>query len=119
MVRRLLRQGHQCVVYGRQAGAVEALVAEGAVGIFSHPEVINRLEAPQIVWLMIPAAAVDGMIAELTPLLAPGDILIDGSTSHDHDDIRRSTALRAQGISYLDVGTSGGVWGLEGGHESE
>ena len=116
MVRRLLRGGHRCVVFGRQPQAVAALVAEGAIGTRTFAEFIDQLEAPRVVWLMIPAAAVDGVIANLTPLLAPGDILIDGGNSRYQDDIRRHGALRAQGIAYLDVGTSGGIWGLARGY---
>ena len=116
MVRRLLRRGHQCVVYGRQEQAVAALVAEGAIGTRTFPEFIAQLAAPRVVWLMLPAAAVDGVIAELTPLLGPGDILVDGGNSRYHDDIRRQEALQTQGIAYLDVGTSGGVWGMERGY---
>jgi 6-phosphogluconate dehydrogenase len=116
MVRRLLRHGHSCVVYSRQVAAVEALAGEGAVGSGSLAELVAQLETPRAVWLMIPAAAVDGVIAEIAPLLAAGDILIDGGNSHYQDAIRRSGALRPQGIRYLDVGTSGGVWGLERGY---
>ena len=116
MVRRLLRRGHQCVVYGRQEQAVAALVAEGAIGTRTFPEFIAQLAAPRVVWLMLPAAAVDGVIAELIPLLGPGDILVDGGNSRYHDDIRRQEALQAQSIAYLDVGTSGGVWGMERGY---
>lgn len=116
MVRRLLRKGHECVVYGRQATAVDALVGEGATGALSYPDFIAQLEAPRVVWLMVPAASVDGVVVELLPLLTKGDILIDGGNSHYQDDIRRSEALRAQGIRYLDVGTSGGVWGLDRGY---
>lgn len=116
MVRRLLRKGHKCVVYGRQAKAVEALVGEGADGTLTYSDFVAKLEAPRVVWLMVPAAAVDGVITEILPLLSPGDILIDGGNSHYQDDIRRSQALHAQGIRYLDVGTSGGVWGLDRGY---
>jgi 6-phosphogluconate dehydrogenase len=116
MVRRLLRQGHECVVYGRDARAVAALVAEGAVGTGSLSALVANLDPPRVVWLMIPAAAVDGVISELVPLLESGDIVVDGGNSHYHDDIRRSGELREQGIRYLDVGTSGGVWGLERGY---
>lgn len=116
MVRRLLRRGHQCVVYGRRAAAVDALVVEGAAGTLTYGDFVARLTTPRVVWLMIPAAAVDGVIAEVAPLLAPGDILVDGGNSRYHDAIRRSTALHDQGIRYLDVGTSGGVWGLERGY---
>ena len=116
MVRRLLRQGHQCVVYGRRAAAVDVLVAEGAAGTGDYGDFVARLTAPRVVWLMVPAAAVDGVIAEVAPLLAPGDILVDGGNSRYHDAIRRSKALHDQGIRFLDVGTSGGVWGLERGY---
>lgn len=116
MVRRLLRRGHSCVVYGRKAEAVAALVHEGAIGALSYAEFVTRLESPRAIWLMVPAAAVDGVIAEIEPLIAAGDILIDGGNSHYHDAIRRSGALRPQGIHYLDVGTSGGVWGLDRGY---
>ncbi len=116
MVRRLLKGGHECVVYGRNAVAVNALVAAGAQGCEDLSSFISRLTLPRVVWLMIPAAAVDGVIADLLPLLSAGDILIDGGNSHYHDDIRRSGELSAQGIHYLDVGTSGGVWGRERGY---
>jgi len=116
MVRRLLENGHTCVVYGRQSAAVDALVSEGAVGSSSLTDFAARLAAPRVVWLMIPAAAVDAVIAELVPLLSAGDILIDGGNSHYHDDIRRAEELKARGIRYLDVGTSGGVWGRERGY---
>ncbi len=116
MVRRLLRKGHKCVVYGRQAKVVDALVGEGAVGTLSYSEFVTQLETPRVVWLMVPAAVVDGVIAEIVPLLEAGDILIDGGNSHYQDDIRRSSTLQAQGIRYLDVGTSGGVWGIERGY---
>jgi 6-phosphogluconate dehydrogenase len=116
MVRRLLRKGHACVVFGRKAAAVEALVEEGAVGALSYPEFVARLETPRVVWMMVPAAAVEGVVAEIVPLLDAGDILIDGGNSNYQDDIRRSSTLQAKGIRYLDVGTSGGVWGLERGY---
>lgn len=116
MVRRLLAQGHQCVVYGRTAAAVAPLEQAGARGSTTLEGFIAMLEQPRTVWLMIPAAAVDDMIARLAPLLAPGDILIDGGNSHYHDDIRRSAALAEQGIRYLDIGTSGGIWGRERGY---
>ncbi|RNC67948.1 MAG: decarboxylating 6-phosphogluconate dehydrogenase [Desulfuromonadales bacterium] len=116
MVRRLMRGGHECVVYNRTAAAVTALAGEGAVGTRSVEEFVSRLAVPRVVWLMVPAAAVDDTIATLVPLLAPGDIVIDGGNSHYHDDIRRSEELLASGIRYLDVGTSGGVWGLERGY---
>jgi 6-phosphogluconate dehydrogenase len=116
MVRRLLRKGHQCVVYARRAGAADALVAEGAVAASTYGELVAQLAVPRVVWLMVPAAAVDGVIGELAPLLAPGDILVDGGNSHYQDDIRRSEALVERGICYLDAGTSGGIWGLERGY---
>jgi 6-phosphogluconate dehydrogenase len=116
MVRRLMRGGHDCVVYARTPAAVAVLVKEGATGSASLAEFVARLAAPRVVWLMVPAAAVDATIATVAPLLAEGDIVVDGGNSHYHDDIRRSTELRARGIVYLDVGTSGGVWGLDRGY---
>lgn len=116
MVRRLMRGGHECVVYDRSPAAVAELVRDGAAGASSVAEFIAQLAAPRAVWLMVPAAAVDDTIANIVPLLESGDILIDGGNSHYHDDIRRSEELRERGISYLDVGTSGGVWGLERGY---
>lgn len=116
MVRRLLKHGHECVVYDRNTSAVEGLVKEGASGGTSLQEFVGKLKKPRAVWLMVPAAVVDSSIAELVPLLEKGDILIDGGNSYYHDDIRRSKELAAKGIRYLDVGTSGGVWGLERGY---
>ncbi|BDV42201.1 6-phosphogluconate dehydrogenase [Geotalea uraniireducens] len=116
MVRRLLQGGHDCVVYDRNAAAVAALAGEGATGTASPAEFVARLAKPCAVWLMVPAAAVDETIASVAPLLAPGDILIDGGNSHYHDDLRRSRELSTQGLHYLDVGTSGGVWGRERGY---
>ncbi len=116
MVRRLMRGGHDCVVYNRTPAAVAELAGEGATGSASLAEFVSRLASPRAVWLMVPAAAVDTAIADIAPLLEAGDILIDGGNSHYHDDIRRGEELRELGISYLDVGTSGGVWGLERGY---
>jgi 6-phosphogluconate dehydrogenase len=116
MVRRLLRNGHQCVVYNRSPAAVRDLAAEGACGAASLAEFIGRLDAPRVVWLMVPAAAVDDSLKDLSAHLQPGDIVIDGGNSHYVDDIRRAEELAARGISYLDVGTSGGVWGLDRGY---
>jgi 6-phosphogluconate dehydrogenase len=116
MVRRLLRNGHECVAYDRSAQAVQQLAAEGAVGAASPAELVALLARPRAVWLMVPAAAVDATIAELVPLLDAGDTLIDGGYSHYVDDIRRAKDLAAKGIDYVDVGTSGGVWGLERGY---
>jgi 6-phosphogluconate dehydrogenase len=116
MVRRLLRNGHACVVYDRSAEAVGSLVRENATGTSSLAEFVAKLAKPRAVWLMVPAAVVDQSIAELVPLLAPGDVLIDGGNSYYVDDIRRAAELSAKGIHYVDVGTSGGVWGLERGY---
>ena len=116
MVRRLMNSGHHCVVYDRSADAVAALAKEGASGAGSLAELVAQLEKPRALWLMVPAAVVDASIAELLPLLEPGDALIDGGNSYYVDDIRRAKALAAQQIDYVDVGTSGGVWGLERGY---
>jgi len=117
MVRRLLNGGHECVVYDRSTDAVKASVAQGARGAGSLAELVAGLSAPRAVWIMVPAAIVDSVIAELRPLLKSGDILIDGGNSHYHEDIRRAKALREEsGIHYVDVGTSGGVLGLEEGY---
>jgi 6-phosphogluconate dehydrogenase len=116
MVRRLLRNGHDCVVYNRTVDAVNQLVKEKATGATSLADLVTKLDAPRAVWLMVPAAAVDQSIADLTPLLEPGDILIDGGNSYYVDDVRRAKELAAKGIHYVDVGTSGGVWGLERGY---
>jgi len=116
MVRRLIRNGHQCVVYDRSEQAVKDLVKEKAVGATSLADFVKKLQKPRVVWLMVPAAVVDGSIADLRPLLEAGDILIDGGNSYYVDDIRRAKALAPQGIHYVDVGTSGGVWGLERGY---
>jgi 6-phosphogluconate dehydrogenase len=117
MVRRLIKGGHECVVYDRSADAVKASVAQGAKGAGSLAELVAGLSPPRAVWIMVPAALVDSVIAELQPLLKRGDILIDGGNSHYHEDIRRSKKLRdAAGIQYVDVGTSGGVLGFEQGY---
>jgi 6-phosphogluconate dehydrogenase len=115
LVRRLLKAGHRCVVYDVHPEPVRALMADGAEGAATIDDLAGRLARPRAVWLMVPAAAVDGVIASLGPSLAPDDIVIDGGNSHYHDDIRRAGDLRARGIHYIDVGTSGGVWGLERG----
>ncbi len=116
MVRRLVRNGHQCVVYDRSKQAVNDLVKEKAVGAASLADLVKKLQKPRAVWLMVPAAVVDGSIADLLPLLEKGDILIDGGNSHYVDDIRRAKELAAKKVHYVDVGTSGGVWGLERGY---
>jgi 6-phosphogluconate dehydrogenase len=116
MVRRLLRAGHHCVAFARSPAAVEELVREKAVGASSLADLVKKLDPPRAVWLMVPAAVVDSMIAELAPLLEAGDILIDGGNSYYVDDIRRAGELAPKRIHYVDVGTSGGVWGLERGY---
>jgi 6-phosphogluconate dehydrogenase len=116
MVRRLLRGGHRCVVFDRSSKAVQELVQEKAIGGASLADFVSKLEKPRALWLMVPAAAVDETISELLPLLEKGDILIDGGNSYYVDDIRRAKSLAAKEIHYLDVGTSGGVWGLERGY---
>ncbi len=116
MVRRLMKGGVDCVVFDRAPASVEAMVREGATGSASCAEHIAKLARPRALWLMVPAAVVDATIDELLPLLEPGDTLIDGGNSHHADDIRRAKALAEKGIHYVDVGTSGGVWGLERGY---
>ncbi|MFO1050683.1 MAG: decarboxylating 6-phosphogluconate dehydrogenase [Planctomycetota bacterium] len=116
MVRRLARAGHQCVVFDRNAEAVASLCAEGAIGADDPVDLLARLPEPRIVWLMIPAGLVDGVIAELEPHLRAGDVIIDGGNTHYHHDIRRAKELEPRGVHYVDVGTSGGVWGLERGY---
>jgi len=115
MVRRLLEGGHECVAYDHSPEAVQGVAAEGAHGVASLRELAAAMKPPRAVWIMVPAGIVDGLIAELRPLLQPGDILIDGGNSHYHDDIRRADELRSAGIHYVDVGTSGGVLGFEHG----
>jgi 6-phosphogluconate dehydrogenase len=116
MVRRLLRGGHQCVVFDMNPTAVQALVNEGAVGTASLDEFVGRLTPPRVAWLMTPAAVVDRTLGDLSGHLQKGDIVIDGGNSHYIDDIRRARELTATGIHYVDVGTSGGIWGLERGY---
>jgi 6-phosphogluconate dehydrogenase len=116
MVRRLLKDGHQCVVFDRSSKAVEELVKEKAVGALALQDFVKKLDKPRAVWLMVPAAVVDETIAELAPLLEPGDVLIDGGNSYYVDDIRRAKELASKKIDSVDVGTSGGVWGLERGY---
>jgi 6-phosphogluconate dehydrogenase len=116
MVRRLLKDGHQCVVFDRSADAVKELVKDKAAGADSLADFVRKLNKPRTIWLMVPAAVVDASIAELSKLLETGDCLIDGGNSYYVDDIRRAKDLAAKGIHYVDVGTSGGVWGLERGY---
>ncbi|HEV3417312.1 MAG TPA: decarboxylating 6-phosphogluconate dehydrogenase [Pirellulales bacterium] len=116
MVRRLLKAGHRCVVYDRSPKAIEDLARDKASGASSLADFVKQLEKPRAIWLMVPAAVVDQSIADLKPLLERGDVLIDGGNSYYVDDIRRAKELAAAGIHYVDVGTSGGVWGLERGY---
>jgi len=116
MVRRLIGGGHQCVVFDMSPKAVTDLTAEKALGSSSLADLVKKLAKPRAVWLMVPAAVVDQTIADLLPSLAAGDILIDGGNSYYIDDIRRAKELAARQIHYVDVGTSGGVWGLERGY---
>jgi 6-phosphogluconate dehydrogenase len=116
MVRRLMRGGHTCVVYDRSADAVAGLSKEGASGATALADFVAKLQPPRSIWLMVPAAVTDASIAELVPLLAKGDCIIDGGNSYYIDDIRRARELAPKGIDYVDVGTSGGVWGLERGY---
>jgi len=116
MVRRLMQAGHQGVVYDIHPEAVQALVKEGAVGTTSLEDFVHKLSKPRALWMMVPAEAVDETLKTLLPLLERDDVVIDGGNSYYHDDLRRAAELKPQGIHYLDVGTSGGVWGAERGY---
>src|SRR6478735_1850864 len=116
MVRRLLKNGQECVVFDRSLNVVNDLVKEKASGATSLADLVTKLDRPRAIWLMVPAAVVDETIGELSPLLESGDIIIDGGNSYYVDDIERAKGLRSLGIHYLDVGTSGGIWGLERGY---
>jgi len=116
MVRRLVKNGHTCVVYDRTPATVQQLAGEGATGSTSLDDFVQKLQKPRAIWLMVPAGVVDASIQDLLPKLQSGDILIDGGNSYYIDDIRRAKELKAKGIHYVDVGTSGGVWGLERGY---
>jgi 6-phosphogluconate dehydrogenase len=116
MVRRLQKNGHTCVVFDRTAETVKQLAGEGATGATSLDDFIQKLQKPRAIWLMVPAGVVDASIKDLVPKLDSGDILIDGGNSYYIDDIRRAKELQPKGIHYVDVGTSGGVWGLERGY---
>ena len=116
MVRRLLKDGHECVVFGHHADVVAEMEKAGASSGATLEAFVDKLRTPRAVWMMIPAGAVDEALASLTPLLSAGDIVIEGGNSHYHDDLRRAAELAEHGIRYVDVGTSGGVWGLERGY---
>ncbi len=116
MVRRLLKNGQTCVVFDRSPNAVKGLVKEKAIGATSLADLVMKLDRPRAIWLMVPAAVVDETIGELSPLMEAGDTIIDGGNSYYIDDIERGKGLRSLGIHYLDVGTSGGIWGLERGY---
>ena len=116
MVIRLTKAGHDCLVYDSHHEAVDALVAKGAKGTTSLPDFVHKLTKPRLVWLMVPAGVVDPVLHSLIPLLEEGDIVVDGGNSYYHDDIRRAGELKQKGLHYVDVGVSGGVWGLERGY---
>jgi 6-phosphogluconate dehydrogenase len=116
MVRRLMRGGHNCVVYDRSAASVQQLASEGATGTVNLDDFVAKLEKPRAIWLMVPAAVVDSTLQDLAPRLDSGDIVVDGGNSYYIDDIRRAKELAPRGIHYADVGTSGGVWGLDRGY---
>jgi 6-phosphogluconate dehydrogenase len=115
MVRRLMRAGHECVVFDLSPNAVKTLVGEGATGAASMADFVGKLSKPRAAWMMVPAAVVDGTLEQLVPLMEAGDIIIDGGNSYYRDDIERAKRLEAKGIDYVDVGTSGGIFGLERG----
>jgi 6-phosphogluconate dehydrogenase len=116
LVRRLMRDGHHCVAFDVNADAVKALEAEGATGTHTLADFVAALDTPRNIWIMVPAGIVDTTLEQLVPLLHADDVIIDGGNSYYRDDITRSKALRPKGLHYLDVGTSGGVWGLERGY---
>ena len=116
MVRRLLRAGHQCVAFDRNPSSVNDLARDGATAATSLDDLVKKLQRPRAIWLMVPAAVVDATLQDLAPKLDSGDIIIDGGNSYYIDDIRRSKELAAKSLHYVDVGTSGGVWGLERGY---
>ncbi len=116
MVRRLLQGGHACAVFDLRPGAAQELSKAGALAVSSLAELVKALEPPRVIWIMVPAAAVDSTLGDLVPLLARDDVVVDGGNSYYQDDMRRAGALAGHGIHYLDVGTSGGVWGLERGY---
>ena len=116
MVRRLMKGGHECVAFDMTPASVQALAKEGATGAGSLDDFVSKLKQPRAIWLMVPAAVVDSTLAQLAPKLAKDDIVIDGGNSYYIDDIRRAQELKKKGLHYVDVGTSGGVWGLERGY---
>jgi len=116
MVRRLMKAGHKCVVFDRNQDAVKSLSSEGATGAATLDDFVSKLTSPRAIWLMIPAAFVDATLSDLVVRIQTGDIIIDGGNSYYIDDIRRAEELKPKGIHYVDVGTSGGVWGLERGY---
>ena len=116
MVQRLMKAGHECVVSDTHPQAVKDMVAKGAKSSGSIADFAKALSKPRAVWMMVPAAVVDSVLTSLTPVLEPGDIVIDGGNSYYHDDIRRTDELKRKGIHYVDCGTSGGVWGSERGY---
>jgi 6-phosphogluconate dehydrogenase len=116
MVRRLMRAGHECVVYDLHADAVQAIVKQGAVGSVSLEEFARKLKKPRTVWMMVPAGVVDATLTALVPFLEPDDVVIDGGNSYYKDDMRRAAELKSKGIHYVDAGTSGGVWGADRGY---
>jgi 6-phosphogluconate dehydrogenase len=116
MVKRLLRSGHEIVAYANEPAAVKAATADGAKGVSTLADLVKGLQTPRAIWLMVPASVVEGVIDQLTPLLSAGDIIIDGGNSHYHDDIRRADKLAKSKLHYVDVGTSGGILGLERGY---
>ena len=116
MVLRLMRAGHTCVVHDPNPAAVSSLAGQGAVGVSSLKEMVDKMAKPRAIWMMVPAGVVDSLLESLVPLLESGDAIIDGGNSYYHDDIRRSQELKQKGIDYIDAGTSGGVWGLDRGY---
>ncbi|MEO1227103.1 MAG: NAD(P)-binding domain-containing protein, partial [Pseudomonadota bacterium] len=115
MVRRMMRDGHECVVFDVSADAVKELAGEGAIGAASMQDFVAKLTKPRAAWMMVPAAVVESTLDELSGLMEAGDIIVDGGNSYYRDDIERAKRLQPKGIHYVDVGTSGGVWGLERG----
>jgi 6-phosphogluconate dehydrogenase len=116
MVKRLEKAGHHCIAWDRKEEKIQSIIAGGASGTTSIEEFVQLMSAPRVIWLMVPAAAVDGMLDRLVPLLQADDVIIDGGNSYYHDDMRRASELKPKGIHYMDVGTSGGVWGSDRGY---